>query len=142
MNFFFNKIKYFLLFLISINFLKLSADEFPYENISSSLNQLLIESNNQKSDLKNSVFYAEGDVTITNTNKEFIAKSKKAIFYKTRGLIKLIGDVEVTTSDSSKINAGEILYFVREKKFEAVSNQNQRVNTKFLFDRQITNQPE
>ena len=33
----------------------------------------------QRTDLKNSIFYAEGDVVITNKNKEFIAKSKKKL---------------------------------------------------------------
>ena len=134
MKSFFSKIKYLLLFLLIVNILNLKADNFPLENILDQTSELLIESNKQKSDLKNSIFYAEGDVIITNANKELIAKSKKAIFYKSSGKIRLIGNVEVFTSELNKIKAGEILYYLKEKKFEAISDQNQRVNTKFVFN--------
>ena len=60
-------------------------------------------------------------------------KSNKAIIYKLTGKIKLIGNVEVITSDLNKVKAAEIIYFLKEKKFEAVSDLNQRVNTKFVF---------
>ena len=134
MKSFFSKIKYLLLFLFIVNILNLKADNYPLENILDQNSELLIESNKQKSDLTNSIFYAEGDVIITNANKEFIAKSKKAIFYKSSGKIRLIGNVEVFTSELNKIKAGEILYYLKEKKFEAISDQNQRVNTKFVFN--------
>ena len=134
MKSFFSKIKYLLLFLFIVNILNLKADNYPLENILDQKSELLIESNKQRSDLKNSIFYAEGDVIITNSNKEFIAKSKKAIFYKSSGKIRLIGNVEVFTSELNKIKAGEILYYLKEKKFEAISDQNQRVNTKFFFN--------
>ena len=134
MKSFFSKIKYLLLFLFIVNILNLKADNYPLENILDQNSELLIESNKQRSDLKNSIFYAEGDVIITNANKEFIAKSKKAIFYKSSGKIRLIGNVEVFTSELNKIKAGEILYYLKEKKFEAISDQNQRVNTKFVFN--------
>ena len=134
MKSFFSKIKYLLLFLFIVNILNLKADNYPLENILDQNSELLIESNKQKSDLTNSIFYAEGDVIITNANKEFIAKSKKAIFYKSSGKIRLIGNVEVLTSELNKIKAGEILYYLKEKKFEAISDQNQRVNTKFVFN--------
>ena len=134
MKSFFSKIKYLLLFLFIVNILNLKADNYPLENILDQNSELLIESNKQKSDLTNSIFYAEGDVIITNSNKEFIAKSRKAIFYKSIGKIRLIGNVEVFTSELNKIKAGEILYYLKEKKFEAISDQNQRVNTKFFFN--------
>ena len=134
MKSFFSKIKYLLLFLFIVNILNLKADNYPLENILDQNSELLIESNKQRSDLKNSIFYAEGDVIITNANKELIAKSKKAIFYKSSGKIRLIGNVEVFTSELNKIKAGEILYYIKEKKFEAISDQNQRVNTKFVFN--------
>ena len=134
MKSFFSKIKYLLLFLFIVNILNLKADNYPLENILDQNSELLIESNKQRSDLKNSIFYAEGDVIITNANKELIAKSKKAIFYKSSGKIRLIGNVEVFTSELNKIKAGEILYYLKEKKFEAISDQNQRVNTKFVFN--------
>ena len=123
-----------MIFIIVIfNFLKLKADDSSLKDISDQQNQIFIESNNQRSDLKNSIFYAEGNVVITD--KKFIAKSKKAIFYKLSGKIKLIGDAEVITSDSNKIRAGEILYYLKENKFEAISDLNQRVNTKFIFNK-------
>ena len=134
MKSFFSKIKYLLLFLFIVNILNLKADNYPLENILDQNSELLIESNKQKSDLTNSIFYAEGDVIITNANKELIAKSKKAIFYKSSGKIRLIGNVEVFTSELNKIKAGEILYYLKEKKFEAISDQNQRVNSKFVFN--------
>ena len=34
----------------------------------------------------------------------------------------------------NKINAGEITHYLKEKKFEYISDQNQRVNTKFSFN--------
>ena len=133
MKFFISKIKYLIFFIIIINLIKLKADDSSFKDISDQQNQILIESNNQRSDLKNSIFYAEGDVVITD--KKFIAKSKKAIFYKSTGKIKLIGDAEVLTSDSNQIRAGEILYYLKENKFEAISDLNQRVNTKFIFNK-------
>ena len=133
MKIFLSKIKYFLLILFCQNFIVLNAEDLFIEKRSVGQNEILIESNNQRSDLKNSIFYAEGNVIITNTEKEFISKSNEAIFYKLSGKIKLIGDVEVTTSDSNKLKAGEILYFLDENRFEAISDSNQRVNTKFVF---------
>ena len=134
MKSFFSRIKYLLFILFLVDFLEINADNFSLENISDRNSEILIESNKQRSDLKNSIFYAEGEVIITNTNKEFIAKSEKAIFYKLTGKIKLTGNVEVLTNDLNKIKAGEILYYLKEKKFEAISDQNQRVNTKFVFN--------
>ena len=139
MKSFFSRIKYLLFILFLVDFLEINADNFSLENISDRNSEILIESNKQSSDLKNSIFYAEGDVIITNTNNEFIAKSKKAIFYKSSGKIRLIGNVEVFTSELNKIKAGEILYYLKEKKFEAISDQNQRVNTKFVFFQRIKN---
>tara|TARA_B100000945_G_scaffold32234_1_gene22021 strand:+ start:1658 stop:2080 length:423 start_codon:yes stop_codon:yes gene_type:complete len=134
MKSFFSRIKYLLFILFLVDFLEINADNFSLENISDRNSEILIESNKQRSDLKNSIFYAEGEVIITNTNKEFIAKSEKAIFYKLTGKIKLTGNVEVLTSDLNKIKAGEILYYLKENKFEAISEKNQRVNTKFVFN--------
>ena len=134
MKSFFSRIKYLLFILFLLDFLEINADNFSLENISDRNSQILIESNKQTSDLKNSIFYAEGEVIITNTNKEFIAKSEKAIFYKLTGKIKLTGNVEVLTNDLNEIKAGEILYYLKEKKFEAISEKNQRVNTKFVFN--------
>ena len=134
MIFLFSKLSYLLFILVFISTLKLKANDYSLDNISRQNSELLIESNKQSSDLKNSIFYAEGDVVITNTKNKFIAKSKKAIFYKLTGKVKLIGDVEVLTSDLNKIEAGEILYYVKENRFEAISDLNQRVNTKFVFN--------
>ena len=134
MKSFFSRIKYLLFILFLVDFLEINADNFSLENISDRNSEILIESNKQRSDLKNSIFYAEGEVIITNTNKEFIAKSEKAIFYKLTGKIKLTGNVELLTSDLNKIKAGEILYYLKENKFEAISEKNQRVNTKFVFN--------
>ena len=134
MNSFINIPKYFYFFIFLIIGLQLKAENLPFLKISDNQSQILIESNSQSSDLENSIFYAEGDVMITNTDKDFVAKSNKAIFYKSSSKIKLIGNVEVITSDSSKLNAGEIFYYLNENRFEAVSDLNERVNTKFVFD--------
>ena len=80
------------------------------------------------------IFYVEGDVFITNKNKDFIAKSNKAIIYKITGKIKLIGNVEIITSDSNKVRAAEIIYSLKEKKFEAISDLNQRVKTTIVIN--------
>ena len=130
----FSKFKYLFFILFFLHFLELKAENYPLEKITNQNNEFLIESNSQRSDLENSIFYAEGDVIITNTNKEFIAKSQKAIFYKLTGKIKLIGNVEVIKSDSDKLKAGEIIYSVTENKFEAIADDKQRVNTKFVFN--------
>ena len=127
--------KYTFLILFLLNNLKFRAEDFSLKNNSEQQSQILIESDKQSSDLENLVFYAEGDVIITNSEKDFIAKSKEAIFNKSSGKIKLIGDVEVVTSDSSKIRAGEMIYYLKENNFKAVSNLNQRVNTKFVFNK-------
>ena len=130
----FCKIKILFPVLFLVIFSELKADNHSINNVSTKNSEFLIESNKQSSDMKNSVFYAEGDVLITNTNKKFIAKSNKAIFYKSSGKIKLIGDVEILSNDINKIKAGEILYYLNENKFEAFSNKDQRVNTKFVFN--------
>ena len=134
MKLFFSKIGFLFFILVFYNDLKIKADIKPLDSISSQNNTLLVESNKQRSDLENSIFYAEGDVTITNTNKEFIAKSAKAIFYKLSGKIKLMGNVEVITSDLNKIKAGVVFYSLKENKFEAISDENQRVKTKLIFN--------
>ena len=134
MNLFFSKIIYLFSFLVFFNVLSLNSEEFSENNNNSKGSQILIESTNQRSDLENSIFYAEGDVIITNLEKEFIAKSKKAIFYKLSGKIKLIGEVEVITRDSGIIEAGEIIYFLNENRFEAISGQSKKVNTRFLIN--------
>ena len=130
----FSKIRYLIFFLALFNVLKLQADNYPGEKTPSLNSELLIESNSQSSDLENSIFYAEGDVIITNNNKEFIAKSKKAIFYKLVGKIQLIGNVEVLTNDKNNIKAGEVIYFLKENRFEAVADQTQKVNTIFKLN--------
>ena len=130
----FSKIRYLFFFFALINVIKLNADNYPLENISGLNSELLIESNMQRSDLENSIFYAEGDVIITNTKGEFIAKSKKAIFYKLKAKIKLLGNVEVVSNDMNKIKAGEVIYYLKENKFEAFAGQYQKVNTKFVFN--------
>jgi len=134
MSIFFSKIIYLFSFLAFFNVLNLSSGELSTNNNTSKGSQILIESTNQRSDLENSIFYAEGDVIITNLEKEFIAKSKKAIFYKLSGQIKLIGEVEVITRDSGIIEAGEIIYFLNENRFEAISGQSKKVNTRFLIN--------
>ena len=138
MNPLFSGLRYFSFGLFFLNCVLLNAENIPSGKSLGQDNQILIESNTQRSDFENSIFHAEGDVRITNSNKEFFAKSKKAVFYKIDGIIKLIGDVQVITSDSSTINAGEMLYYVEENKFEAISASEQRVNTKFIFNKDKT----
>ena len=116
------------------------------DNLSKSItnpeSQIVVESTNQRSDFNNSIFYAEGNVLITNTDKEFIAKSNKAIIHKSDGKIQLIGNVEFTTNGSNKVQAAEMIFFLKEKKFEAASDLNQRVKTTFNFEeKNVTNSP-
>ena len=134
MKVFFSKIRLLIFFLVFINVLKLKADNYPFENISGQNSEFLIESNKQRSDIKNSIFYAEGDVVITNLDNEFIAKSEKAIFYKLMAKIKLIGNVEVLSENMNKFTTDEVIYYFKENKFEALSGQNQKVNLKIVFD--------
>ena len=137
----FSKIKYLFFILLFMNVLGLKADNYLLENLSEQNTELLIESNKESSDFKKSIFYAEGNVIITNTKKEFIAKSKKAIFYQLRGKIKLIGNAQVVTNDSNKLKAGEIIYYLKENKFEANSDKNQRVVANlFLLKKKTLNQ--
>ena len=137
----FYKIKYLFFILLFINVLSLKADNYLLETLSEQNSELLIESNKQRSDLKHSIFYAEGNVIITNTKKEFVAKSKKAIFYQLSGKIKLIGNAQVVTNDSNKLKAGEIIYYLKENKFEANSDKNQRVVANlFLLKKKTLNQ--
>ena len=134
MKSFFKKTKYLFFFLLFIDIFQIRSEEFSFSGMPDNQNQILIESNIQSSDLEKSIFYAEGDVMITNTEKDFIAKSNKAIFYKSSAKIKLIGNVEVITSDSSRLKAGEILYYLKDNRFEANANFDERVYTKFVFD--------
>ena len=73
MNSFINIPKYFYFFIFLIIGLQLKAENLPFLKISDNQSQILIESNSQSSDLENSIFYAEGDVMITNTDKDFVA---------------------------------------------------------------------
>ena len=134
----FSKIKYLFFGLFLLNFVMILAEPSSPHKKFNDKSQILIESNTQRSDFENSTFYAEGDVKITNSNDDFYAKSNKAIFYKSDGIIKLIGNAEVITNGLNKINAGEILYYLEENKFEAVSDSDQRVNTKFIFNDEKT----
>ena len=134
MNITFSKIKYFFLILLFFLFAKVDADDYPFKISSNQESQILVESNKQSSDMNNSIFYAEGDVKITSSDNEFIAKSNSAIFYKSSGKIKLIGDVEIISNDFNKVKAAEIIYSLKEKKFEAMSDSNQRVKTTFVFN--------
>ena len=110
------------------------ADEMVIDSETDKKNELLIEADKQSSNFKESVFYAEGNVVLTNSKNEFIAKSKKAIFYKLQGNIRLIGDVNVFTNDSNTIKAAEVIYYVNEKRFEAISDKTQRVKTFIYFE--------
>lgn len=127
------KTKHLFILLFLLTFFRVNAENFSLE-VGNQQNGIFIESDTQRSDPKNSIFYAEGDVIITNTDKEFIAKSQKAIFYKSTGKIKLVGDVQVITKDSNNMSAGEIVYSLKENTFEAISGANQKVSTKFVFD--------
>ena len=127
-----SKIRYLFIFFVLINVLKIKAEKLPLENSSGQNSYLLIESNIQNSDLKSSIFYDEEDVILTDTYKKVIAKNK-AIFYKKIGKIKLIGNVEIISGDVNKIKAGEVIYSLKENKFEAISVQNQKVKTKLFF---------
>ena len=134
MNITFSKIRYFTLILLFFLIAKVNADDYPFKISSNQESQILVESNNQSSDLNNSIFFAEGNVKITSADNEFVAKSNKAIFYKSIGKIKLIGNAEIITKDLNKVKAAEIIYFLSEKKFEAISDENQRVKTTFDFN--------
>ena len=61
------KTKYLFFFFFLINILQLRGEEFSFKNSPIRENQILIESDSQSSDLENSIFYAEGNVMITNT---------------------------------------------------------------------------
>ena len=100
----FLKIRFFLIFLVLIKTLKIKGDNYLLKNILGQNSELIIEANKQGSYLENSVFYAEGVVKITNNYKEFIAKSKKAIFNKLMGKFKfkLIGNLVVLSTHMKK----------------------------------------
>ena len=126
--------KILLLILLVQSSQKINSESLSIGDTSDQKNEILIESNNQRTNLNESIFHAQGDVIITNTNKEFIAKSKKAIFFKLNGKILLIGDVEILMNDLNEINAGEVVYYIKEKRFEAISDPKQRVRSKFVFN--------
>ena len=130
----FPKIKYFFLIFFLLWFSKTNADDFSLKITPNQESQIFVESNNQRSDLNNSIFYAEGDVKIKSADEEFKAKSNSAIFYKSSGKIKLVGNVEIITSDFNKVKAAEIIYSLKEKKFEAISDSKQRVKTTFVIN--------
>ena len=87
MRIYFPKIKdiFFILFLFGFG--KMHAQDNLSKSITNPESQIVVESTNQRSDFNNSIFYAEGNVLITNTDKEFIAKSNKAIIHKSDGNI-------------------------------------------------------
>ena len=128
-----SKIRYLFIFFVLINALKIKARNLPLENISVQNSYLLLESNIQNSDLKSSIFYDEVDEILTDTYKKVIAKNK-AIFNKKIGEIKLIGNVEIISGGLNKLEAGEVIYSLKENKFEAISVQNQKVNTQLVIN--------
>ena len=130
----FSKIKYLFLILSFLGFSNTKAQDFSLKINPNQEGQIFVESNKQSSDMNNSIFYAEGNVKITSSNNEFTAKSNSAIFYKSSGKIKLIGNVEIISNDFNKVKAAEIIYSLKEKKFEAISDSNQRVKTIFVFN--------
>ncbi len=128
-------IKYFfMIFFLSYNteFIAENHDKAGIQNITK--NEIIIESDKQMSETSNSIFYAEGNVLLTNLKKDFVANSNKAIFYKSDGKIILVGNVEVKLDSDKIIRAGEVVYYLNENKFEAISNQSQRVNTTLSID--------
>ena len=138
MKIFYSKIKYLFFVLLLLSFPKINGDDYFSKN-SNQESQIVVESNIQKSDIENSIFYAEGNVIITSSSNEFIAKANKAIIYKSTGKIKLIGDAEVSTGEFNKVRSGEIIYFLKENKFEAISDLKQRVKTILFFNENNTN---
>ena len=132
MNVLSSKIRYLFIFFVLIDVLKIKAEKLPLENSSGQNSYLLIESSKQKSDLKSSIFYDEGDVILTDHYKKVITKNKP-IFYKKIGKIKLIGNVEIISEGLNKLKPGEVIYSLKENKFVAISVQNQKVKTKLFF---------
>ena len=130
----FFKAKYLFFILIFLSFPKIYGEDYFLKNISNQESQIILESNNQKSNLENSIFYAEADVLIPNNDQEFVAKANKEIFFKLTGKIKFIGGEELSTDEFNKIRAAEILYFLKEKEIEAISDINQKVKTKLVFN--------
>ena len=128
----FLKFRFLFFFLALFKTLQLKANLL--ENISRLNNILLIESNMQISELKNSIFSPEGDVKITNRNFEFIVKLKKTFLKKLTGKISLLGNFEDVSLDMNKIKTVEVIYYLKENKFTAISIQDQKVNTQFTFN--------
>ena len=50
------------------------------------------------------------------------------------GKFNIIGNVDVFSKDMNKLNADELIFYLKENKFEAISGQNEKVNTKFVFN--------
>ena len=86
----FSGLKYFSFGLFFLNCVLLNAESIPSGKSLDQNSQIIIESNTQRSDFENSIFHAEGDVRITNSKKEFFAKSKKAVFIKSMELLNLL----------------------------------------------------
>ena len=129
----FFKAKYlFLLFFLS--FSKIYGEDYFLKNISNQESKVILESNNQESDLENSIFNVEADVLITNYEQEFVAKANKAIIFKSTGKIKFIGGEELSTDEFNKIRAAETNYLFKEKKIEIISDINQKVKTTLVFN--------
>ena len=136
----FFKVKYLFLTLFFLIFPKIYGEDYFLKNISNQVSQIIVGFNNQKSDLDNSIFYAEADVIINNNGKEFISKANNAIIYKSTGKIKFTGNVKVSTADFKKVRAAEMLFFLKEKKIEAISDLNQIVKIALVFNEdKITN---
>ena len=128
------RIKYLFLVLLFIGSNKLIANDYEKLQNPNLDNEIIVESDKQSTDFSYSIFYAEGNVLVTNYKKEFVAKSQKAIFYKLEGKIKLMGNVEVSTNDFNKIKAAQVIYYVNENKFEAISDSKQRVSSSIMLN--------
>ena len=138
MKIFSPKTKYSFFMLFYLRFSKLYAKDYSLNKSLIKDNPLLNKSIYQRLDLRDQNIFADGGV-IRIMDEEFFTTSNQSIIYKLIGKIKLVGNVEVITHDLIKVKVAEVIFFLKEKKIEAISNFLQRVTIKYFFNE--TNKP-
>ena len=111
--------------------------ELPVEKVrAESLNNFIVESDNQVSDTLTEVFTASGNVRLSYPNKSVTAKADKVQFFKKEGKIVMSGNVDVIRGDgkgTDTLKADRVVYFIKDDRLEAEAISDKQVYTKVLL---------
>tara|TARA_B100000700_G_C14454461_1_gene583161 strand:- start:115 stop:537 length:423 start_codon:yes stop_codon:yes gene_type:complete len=120
------------LFTVQVGSLKAEAEESLNKIVEQSKN-IIILSDVQTNDNDNGVFSAIGNVKIRYPDKEIMATSDSAKYYKSDDKIVLKGNVKMIQESSHSVYAEQIVLFIDEDRIIANAKPDSQVLTKLLF---------